>query len=425
MKTHFGIMFALGVLCTLLVSCGDDGEGRKPNIFGDEESFVRVEYTSNADTVYLRWTLTDKDTRFDSYEVTDNRTGRVVTAGREATSCFLTHIPYAEPVSVYLSLVQDGKTVKTNRTDLVIDGLDRVTAGIIIPDGLDRVTAGIIIPDRGSVTGGDGMYSVALPDGRSVFLMGDSYTGTVTGGRRSTSDHMYRNSYIVYDDGLVSALVDANGPGTSGAVPPGVTNEGQKWYWPGHGFVADNPPEDAPNPILDYIMGSDVSLAAAQETADRVTLSYSKNVQGNEIAFSPLNVAFGNSYILPIILAVLTAPENSLLIIENPEAHLHPSAQFRTGQLLALAAEHGIQIIVETHSDHLLNGVRVMAKAGMEGKGRTDAGKVEIHYIYQDKDHPELHLNERIVLEEDGTLDHWPQGFFDEWELALRQINQP
>lgn len=148
-------------------------------------------------------------------------------------------------------------------------------------------------------------------------------------------------------------------------------------------------------------------------------------MQGNEIAFSPLNVAFGNSYILPIILAVLTAPENSLLIIENPEAHLHPSAQFRTGQLLALAAEHGIQIIVETHSDHLLNGVRVMTKAGMEGKGRTDAGKVEIHYIYQDKDHPELHLNERIVLEEDGTLDHWPQGFFDEWELALRQINQP
>ena len=45
MKTHFGIMFALGVLCTLLVSCGDDGEGRKPNIFDDEESFVRVEYT--------------------------------------------------------------------------------------------------------------------------------------------------------------------------------------------------------------------------------------------------------------------------------------------------------------------------------------------------------------------------------------------
>lgn len=220
-------MFSAGILLALLASCNDDGQGRKPNIFGEEESFVRVEYTSNADTVYLRWTLTDKDTRFDSYQVTDNRTNRVVTVGSGETSCFLTHIPYAEPVSVYLSLMQDGKVLKTNKTDLVIDGLDRVTAGIIIPD-------------RGSVTGGDGMYSIALPDGRSIFLMGDSYTGTVTAGRRSTSDHMYRNSYILYDDGQVSALVDANGPDTSGAVPPGVVNEGQKWYWPGHGFVADN-----------------------------------------------------------------------------------------------------------------------------------------------------------------------------------------
>ena len=86
-------MIFAGIALALLASCGDDGQGRKPNIFGDEESFVKVEYTSNADTVYLRWTLNDTDTRFDSYQVTDNRTGRVVTAGREATSCFLTHIP--------------------------------------------------------------------------------------------------------------------------------------------------------------------------------------------------------------------------------------------------------------------------------------------------------------------------------------------
>ena len=66
-------MFSAGILLALLASCNDDGQGRKPNIFGEEESFVKVEYTSNADTVYLRWTLTDKDTRFDSYEVTDNR----------------------------------------------------------------------------------------------------------------------------------------------------------------------------------------------------------------------------------------------------------------------------------------------------------------------------------------------------------------
>lgn len=230
MKLDFIHRLIPGILLSLfpaLVACGDDGTGRKPNIFDDETSFVKVEYTSNADTVYLRWTLTDTDARFDRYQVTDNKTNRIRSVAADATSCLLTHIPYDEPVAIYLSLMKDEKVVKTNRTDVKIDGLDRVTAGVVIPD-------------RGSVTGGDGMYSIALPDGRSIFLMGDSYIGPVTDGRRSTSDHMFRNTYILYDDGAVSALYGANGDKTSGAVPPGVTDESRKWYWPGHGFVADD-----------------------------------------------------------------------------------------------------------------------------------------------------------------------------------------
>lgn len=173
---------------------------------------------------------------------------------------------------------------------------------------------------------------------------------------------------------------------------------------------------------ISFIMGGQVRVSADQEGADQITLNYSKTINGNEIVFSPLNVAFGNSYILPILLAILTAPAGSLIIIENPEAHLHPSAQFRMGQFLALAAQNGVQIIVETHSDHLLNGVRVLVTKPLNGQ-KMDANKVEIHYIYQDEENPALHLDERIMLEEDGSLDHWPIGFFDEWELALRSLN--
>lgn len=104
-------------------------------------------------------------------------------------------------------------------------------------DGLDKVIAGVIIPDQGSVTAGDGMYSILLPDGRSIFLMGDSYVGTVTDGQRPTSDRMYRNTYFVYDNGKVSAVYGQEGnKNASAAVPPGYPDE-QKWYWPGHGFV--------------------------------------------------------------------------------------------------------------------------------------------------------------------------------------------
>lgn len=106
--------------------------------------------------------------------------------------------------------------------------------------GLDTTFAKIVIPDQGSITGADGTYSIALPDGRSLFLMGDSYTGPVTNGSRAMSDHMFRNAYILYDNDRVTALIDANGENSSAAIPPGVTNEHEEWYWPGHGFARDN-----------------------------------------------------------------------------------------------------------------------------------------------------------------------------------------
>lgn len=167
------------------------------------------------------------------------------------------------------------------------------------------------------------------------------------------------------------------------------------------------------------IMGNPVSISATPVSPDQISLSFSRELPGYVMELSPLNVALGNSYIFPIVLAVLTAPAGSLLLIENPEAHLHPAAQFRMGRFLAEASRNGIQIVVETHSDHLLNGIRVAAKE----TNLTDGCSVEIHYIYQDADNPELHYDERIVLEADGSLDHWPAGFFDEWELALRAIN--
>lgn len=228
MRQNFKHFIACAALLAVLPACSEDGTHRKKNDFGDGGAdFMNISYTSNADSVFLNWTLTDKELSFDNYSVTDNKTDRVVTAQRDATGCVLTHIPYDEAVSVYISLMKGDKIVKTRKTDVKIDGLDRAIAKVIIPD-------------RGSVTGGDGMYSIALPDGRSIFLMGDSYTGPVSNGQRSTSDRMYRNSYILYDDGAVSAIVGANGDKTSGAVPPGVTDEGKKWYWPGHGFVDGN-----------------------------------------------------------------------------------------------------------------------------------------------------------------------------------------
>ena len=69
-------------------------------------------------------------------------------------------------------------------------------------------------------------------------------------------------------------------------------------------------------------------------------------------------MGFGVTYSLPIILSGLIAKEKGLLIVENPEAHLHPAGQSRMGVFLAWLAGKGVQVLVETHSDHIINGIR-------------------------------------------------------------------
>jgi uncharacterized protein YkuJ len=230
MKLIINKMVLLSFIALMVISCdeSDDGTNKRPNIFEENGGTVlTIDYSSNADTVFFSWELADDKTDFDYYQVSQDNSDNSVEVDKNENHCFLTHIPYNKVVPVSVSLMNGNEAVKKINTSVQIDGLDTVFAKILVPD-------------RGSVTGGDGTYSIELPDGRSIFLMGDSYIGPVTNGARSMSDHMFRNTYILYDDGQVSAIYGANGDKTSAAVPPGVTSEHQKWYWPGHGFVEGN-----------------------------------------------------------------------------------------------------------------------------------------------------------------------------------------
>lgn len=76
----------------------------------------------------------------------------------------------------------------------------------------------------------------------------------------------------------------------------------------------------------------------------------------------PIHVGFGLTQILPIVVAALSASKGYIILIENPEVHLHPAGQALMGQFLADVAVAGVQVIVETHSDHVLNGIRRLVK---------------------------------------------------------------
>ncbi len=150
-----------------------------------------------------------------------------------------------------------------------------------------------------------------------------------------------------------------------------------------------------------------VGLRYAEKSRDRVSNSY-----------RAINVGFGITYVLPILVALLKAKKNDLILIENPEAHLHPKAQRIIGELLAKAASTGAQVIVETHSDHILNGIRISAKNKMINP--TD---VKMFFFMKEDVGTKYHTNiYSPQMDDEGNIDIWPDGFFDEWDNALAQL---
>ena len=126
----------------------------------------------------------------------------------------------------------------------------------------------------------------------------------------------------------------------------------------------------------------------------------------------PVHCGFGITQILPIIVATLSVTKGSLLLIENPEVHLHPAGQALMGQLLADAAHAGIQTIVETHSDHVLNGIRRSVKSE-----RILADEVAIHFLRQRS--PDAAQVLSPTLDSSGNIDVWPEGFFDQFDKDM------
>jgi predicted ATPase len=134
--------------------------------------------------------------------------------------------------------------------------------------------------------------------------------------------------------------------------------------------------------------------------------------------FRPTNVGFGVSYVLPVIVALLKAKVGSTLIIENPEAHLHPKGQRKMGELISRCAASGVQVFIETHSDHILNGIRIATKNSLISS--DNIGIFFFEKIFGAKRWE--HIVKRIKINSQGKLDYWPNNFFDEWEKALDEI---
>jgi predicted ATPase len=137
--------------------------------------------------------------------------------------------------------------------------------------------------------------------------------------------------------------------------------------------------------------------------------------------FEAANVGFGLSYVMPILVAILSSKKDTLLFIENPEAHLHPKGIAKLTELICLAAQAGIQIILETHSDHVINGILVQCKRFEEAQTGITRQNVAIYHFDRDDSKHCTDVKE-VKIEENGLIRYTPKGFFDQFTIDRKYL---
>jgi predicted ATPase len=138
---------------------------------------------------------------------------------------------------------------------------------------------------------------------------------------------------------------------------------------------------------------------------------------GGEWVRAP-NMGFGVSYALPVVLGGLIASKAGLLIVENPEAHLHPAGQSRMGVFLAWLASRGVQVVVETHSDHVLNGIRRAI-----GEYRYLQPEQAIVHFFDADDDGASRVT-RLGFNATGGVTDWPRSFFDQYQVDIAALGR-
>lgn len=163
---------------------------------------------------------------------------------------------------------------------------------------------------------------------------------------------------------------------------------------------------------LNYILeGAKIEIIGKDKQSS--VLSLLINSRKNSYSYKPNNVGFGYSYILPLVLTGLIAKEGEIIIVENPEAHLHPRAQSKITEFFAKVASCGIQVFIESHSEHILNGLRVCALNPNIAISNND---ISITYFN------EGFTPKTLSVDEKGKIENWPEGFFDQQEIDLANI---
>jgi predicted ATPase len=167
---------------------------------------------------------------------------------------------------------------------------------------------------------------------------------------------------------------------------------------------------------ISEISGSILELKTEQISTDQIAVHYDSDGLEN---ISPDNLGAGISYLAKVVILCLMAKKGDLVIIENPEIHLHPKSQAQLGVFFAFIASKGIQLIIETHCEHLINRVRMEVS-----NENLDSDDVLVHYKSSTKNpFQTLYIDiDGHYVDKDESRQSFPKGFFDASVDALLSL---
>ena len=154
----------------------------------------------------------------------------------------------------------------------------------------------------------------------------------------------------------------------------------------------------------------ELGLAGGAEATDRGRLGIGLYVQpvGRSQSVDLTSVGVGVSQALPVVLLCLLATPGSVILLEQPELHLHPAMQLKLADFLLAAARTGRQIVVETHSEHVVNRLRLHVAADET----TETSEV-IRLLFAEQESGETVYRISDISEVGGLSTDWPKGFLD------------
>lgn len=190
-----------------------------------------------------------------------------------------------------------------------------------------------------------------------------------------------------------------------------------------HGEYVINTLKDSDGDLIQRVAEEiSIIMGGASVKVDEIDTEYLKlllDSWDDNDGFKPVNVGFGYSYILPLVILPLVVESGSKIVLENPEAHLHPGAQSRLmTYLIRVAKEKNLQLFIETHSDHIVNALRIGIKDSLYAIDHNDA--TIIHIGRGENNGTSVFW--QINIDREGNLSDYPAEFMDEWTNQMLNL---